>query len=134
MLIPAGGAAALRICALRDGETIVAALRCADSSYLVDHARAEFSCATQACEMPEAAIAAASSALQQLVPGPSGLVDGAELYGPICFQSGRFRRIALMPEVTARSGRALARGGDDQPWFTSVVRSPTRDSCSAARA
>src|SRR5258708_33133643 len=118
VLIPSGGEAAVRICALRDGETIVAALRCADSSYLVDHARAEFSVAPQAHEMPEAAIAAASPALEQLAPGPTGLVDGTELYGPISFQSGRFRRIALMPEVTAKSGRALARGADDQPWFT----------------
>jgi hypothetical protein len=47
----------------------------------------------------------------------SGLVDGAELYGPIAFQVGRFRRIALLPEVTARSCRALARAGDEQPWF-----------------
>jgi enediyne polyketide synthase len=118
VLIPSGGRAALRVCALRDGETIVAVLRCADSSYLIDHARAEFSVAADAHEMPEAAIAAASPALEQLAPGPSGLVDGTELYGPICFQSGRFRRIALMPEVTAKSGRALARAADDQPWFT----------------
>lgn len=118
VLIPSGGPAAVRICALREGETIVAALRCADSSYLVDHATAKFSVAPEAREMPEAAIAAASPALEQLAPGPSGLVDGTELYGPIGFQSGRFRRIALMPEVTARSGRALARGADDQPWFT----------------
>ena len=117
VLIPSGGQAGLRICALRDGETIVAALRCADSSYLVDHARAEFSCVPEAYEMPEAAIAAASPGLERLTTGSSGLVDGTELYGPICFQSGRFRRIALMPEVTAKSGRALARGNDDQPWF-----------------
>ena len=45
VLIPSGGEAVLRVCALRDGDRIVAALRCADSSYLVDHARAEFSCA-----------------------------------------------------------------------------------------
>jgi enediyne polyketide synthase len=117
VLIPSGGQASLRICALRDGDKIVAALRCADSSYLVDHVSAEFSCAPDARETPEGAIAAASLGLEQLAPGPSGLVDGTELYGPICFQSGRFRRIALMPEVTARSGRALARGTDDQPWF-----------------
>ena len=117
VLIPSSGQAGLRICALRDGERIVAALRCADSSYLIDHASAEFSCAADAHDTPEAAIAAASLGLGQLAPGPSGLVDGTELYGPICFQSGRFRRIALMPEVTARSGRALVRGADDLPWF-----------------
>ena len=117
VLIPSAGEAVLRVCAQRDGDTIVAALRCADSSYLTDHARAEFSCAADAPETPETPGAAASSALHQLVAGPSGLVDGAELYGPICFQAGRFRRVALLPEVTARSGRALARGSDDEPWF-----------------
>ena len=118
VLIPSAGEAVLRVCAQRDGDTIVAALRCADSSYLVDHARAEFSCAPEPHDVPESASAAASSALHQLVAGSSGLVDGAELYGPICFQSGRFRRVALLPEVTARSGRALARGADDEPWFS----------------
>ena len=118
VLIPSAGEAVLRVCAQRDGDTIVAALRCADSSYLVDHARAEFSCAPEPHDVSESASAAASSALHQLVAGSSGLVDGAELYGPICFQSGRFRRVALLPEVTARSGRALARGADDEPWFS----------------
>ena len=120
VLIPAGGEALLQVCALRDGNRIVTVLRCADSSYRVDHARAEFSCAPSLPglpEMPEARFAAASPALQQLVAGPSDLVDGAELYGPISFQSGRFRRIALLPEVTARSGRALARGADEHPWY-----------------
>jgi hypothetical protein len=117
VLIPTSTEAALRVCALRHGDAIVATLRCADSSYLVDHARAEFSCAADPDEIPQAA-AAGSSPLQQLGAGSSGLVDGAELYGPVCFQSGRFRRIALLPEVTARSGRAVVRGGDEQPWFS----------------
>ena len=47
----------------------------------------------------------------------TGLVDGAELYGPVCFQSGRFRRIAMLPEASSRSCRALARGADERPWF-----------------
>ena len=45
------------------------------------------------------------------------MVDGGELYGPVCFQTGRFRRIAGLPELTARSCRALARGPDDRAWF-----------------
>lgn len=151
VVIPASRQAALRICALRDGDAIIAALRCADSCYQVDHVRAEFSCTDGPDELPHAAAApvtaapataapataapataapAAASAgslpLQQLGAGPSGLVDGAELYGPVCFQSGRFRRIALLPEVTARSGRALARAADEHPWFT-TGRRLTRD-------
>jgi len=45
------------------------------------------------------------------------MVDGGELYGTVCFQAGRFRRIAGLPELTARSCRALARGPDDRAWF-----------------
>ncbi|HSR85832.1 MAG TPA: KR domain-containing protein, partial [Streptosporangiaceae bacterium] len=120
VLIPSGGEALLRVCALRDGNRVVAVLRCADSSFRVDHASAEFSCKPMLPglpDMPAAAFASASPALQQIVAGSADLVDGAELYGPISFQTGRFRRIALLPEVTARSGRALARGADDHPWY-----------------
>ena len=118
VVVPAGGQAELRICALRDGPLISAVLRCADSSFTVDHARAEFNCA-DCDELPPALMTpdTAQAALKQLVGAQSGLVDGAELYGPISFQDGRFRRIALLPEVTSRSCRALARGSDDQPWF-----------------
>jgi enediyne polyketide synthase len=118
IVIPAGSTAQLRICAQREGSVIVAALRCGDSSFAVDHAWAEFSCAGEADDLPGQLLAAAPSALSGLTAGTSGLVDGAELYGPIAFQSGRFRRVALLPEVTARSCRALARGADDQPWFS----------------
>ena len=117
VVIPPGGEAVLQILAHRDGDTIVTALRCSDSSYRVDHARAEFSCAAEQQDVTEVPSAVASAALNQFAASTSGLVDGAELYGPICFQSGRFRRIALLPEVTARSGRALARASDDRPWF-----------------
>ena len=47
-------------------------------------------------------------------------MDGTDLYGPVYFQTGRFRRVAFLPEVTSRSCRALVRGGDDQPWFGAV--------------
>ena len=117
VLIPSAGQAQLRVVAQRDGDTITAALRCADSSYRTDHATAQFSCVPQARETPGSPGAAASAALPQLAGSASGLVDGTELYGPICFQSGAFRRIALLPEVTARSGRALARGADELAWF-----------------
>ncbi len=42
----------------------------------------------------------------------------------MCFQAGRFRRIAAAPELTARSCRALARGTDDRPWFPGAGDEP----------
>src|SRR6202043_942116 len=47
-----------------------------------------------------------------------------DVYGPICFQRGPFRRVAFLPEVTARSCRALIRGADDRPWFTPTPAGP----------
>jgi len=117
IVVPAGGEAELRVSAQRTGDTITAVLRCSESSFAVDHARAEFPCAATQAEMPRAELAKAPAAMSKITSSSSGLVDGAELYGPISFQSGRFRRVALLPEVTARSCRALARGDDQKPWF-----------------
>jgi hypothetical protein len=116
VLIPDDDEEALRVCALRDGDFITTVLRSSGTSYRVDHASAVFSCAPP--PLPDAAVAVAPSAVPPLVSAAgTGLVDGAELYGSVCFQSGRFRRIALLPEVTPRSGRAIARASDEQPWF-----------------
>ncbi len=118
VLVPHVGETTVRVCAQRDGDTVIAALRSSASSYRVDHATASFR-----CRQPEAVAAAVSvSSPPRLVAAATGLVDGTELYGPVCFQSGRFHRIALLPEVTARSGRAIARGDDDQPWFAADSR------------
>jgi enediyne polyketide synthase len=117
MPVPLAGETTIRICAQRDGDTITAAVRSSDSSYQLDHAVAVFRCD----EPEEWAAAVPVSSPPRLAAATTGLVDGTELYGPVCFQSGRFRRIALLPEVTARSGRAIARGDDDQPWFASGI-------------
>ena len=128
VVIPAGqpdGQAVIRVCARRDGPTVRTALRSADSGFIVDHFRAAFSCPPD--KPPPGDRARASLFRDPGDPaagegpathvGSAGLVDGTEIYGPICFQSGRFRRVAFLPEVTPWSCRALLRGGDDQPWF-----------------
>jgi enediyne polyketide synthase len=120
IVIPAGAEAELRILAQRTGNTIATVLRCGDSSFAVDHVTAEFSSSGTQEDLPAATLGMSPSALPQLSASLSGLVDGAELYGPIAFQSGRFRRVALLQEVTTRSCRALARGTDEQPWFDPV--------------
>ena len=69
---------------------------------------------------PGASLAASLPELDEMPASDAGIVDGTELYGPVCFQSGQFRRAALLPEVTSRSCRALVRGGDGQPWFADL--------------
>ncbi|HEY4702405.1 MAG TPA: polyketide synthase dehydratase domain-containing protein, partial [Streptosporangiaceae bacterium] len=45
------------------------------------------------------------------------LVDGVDLYNSVCFQTGRFRRVAIVSGRPPRSCRAIVRGHDDAPWF-----------------
>jgi enediyne polyketide synthase len=120
VVVPAGSpdsAVVIRICALRDRDSVTVALRCEDSGLVVDHFRAQFSAADLGPDSAATSRAAGLPELEEMPASHSGIVDGTELYGPVCFQSGRLRRIALLPEVTSRSCRALVRGGDDQPWF-----------------
>jgi enediyne polyketide synthase len=127
VMLPAadsGGEILVRVCALADGGKITATLRCAESGLIVDHVRAEFRAvepagpggAASGAQWPGGRAAAGARAAGSRAAGP-GMVDGGELYGTVCFQAGRFRRIAGLPELTARSCRALARGPDDRAWF-----------------
>jgi hypothetical protein len=122
--VPAGGrnaGAVLRICALRTGDAVTVVLRCAATGFAVDHLRAEFT------TVPAAAGPMATAALPELgelAASDAGIVDGTEVYGPVCFQAGRFRRAALLPEVTSRSCRALLEPDDDQPWFAELGDEP----------
>jgi len=131
----ADGETVIRVCALRRGDSVEVVLRCGRDGFQVDHFRAHFalpgaprSVASGPADEASTEIGGAGHGL----PGPraggardrmasGGIVDGTDLYGPICFQSGRFRRVAFLPEVTSRSCRALVRGGDDQPWFGAVA-------------
>jgi hypothetical protein len=114
----------IRVCALRDGDTVWTAVRCADSGFDVDHYRAAFYC----CDTVSPVVPVSSEPGGRLDPrgadepvthvGSPGIIDGTELYGQVCFQSGRFRRVAFLPEVSAAGCRALASGGDDKQWFS----------------
>jgi enediyne polyketide synthase len=61
------------------------------------------------------------------VASAGGIVDGTDLYGPVFFQAGPFRRVAFLPELTSRSCSALIRGADDRPWFRPAEPEATED-------
>jgi enediyne polyketide synthase len=120
VVVPAGSDdahALIRICALATGGTVTAVLRCAESGFTTDHFRATFHSADTA-RATLRSLAARMPELDEMPADDSGIIDGTELYEEICFQSGQFRRAALLPEVTSRSCRALVRGGDPEVWFS----------------
>ena len=107
-------------------------LRCADSGFQVGHFRALFPlqpAAPTAQNSPEPAVAPRSGQTARLgltVASAGGIVDGTDLYGPVFFQAGAFRRVAFLPELTSRSCSALVRGADDRPWFRRPTAEPER--------
>jgi enediyne polyketide synthase len=138
VVIPPGaadGETVIRVCALRRGDSVEVVLRCGGDGFQVDHFRAHFALPGAARPLASGPADEASTEIGGAGHGrpgprsgrardrvaPAGIVDGTDLYGPICFQSGRFRRVAFLPEVTSRSCRALVRGGDAQPWFGAVA-------------
>jgi enediyne polyketide synthase len=116
---PDGGETVIRVCALSRDDEVETVLRCAATRFQVDHARAVFRAGGSA------RAGHAADGLRQRRPGtgavsPGGIVDGTDLYGPVFFQTGRFRRVAFLPETSSRDCRALVRGGDTSPWFGPV--------------
>ncbi len=112
----------IRVCAKREGKRVSTVLRSRDNGQWTDHCRAVFQ--SRAADGPpgQAAARSGGSAAGGFLGWGSSepaaaIVDSTDLYGPVCFQTGRFRRVAFLPELTSRRCRALVRGGDDQPWF-----------------
>jgi enediyne polyketide synthase len=119
VIIPGGSDdahALIRICVMRGAQEVTAVLRCPESGFAIDHFRATFHAADPA-RAAARSLAAIMPELDELPADDSRIIDGTELYEAICFQSGPFRRAALLPEVSSRSCRALVRGGDSEPWF-----------------
>jgi enediyne polyketide synthase len=80
-----------------------------------ESARAVFVGAPESREVAEPG-AAPSGDDAEAIP-PASLVDGVDLYNTVCFQTGRFRRVAIVSGRPPRSCRAIVRGHDDAPWF-----------------
>ena len=121
-----GAGTLIRICALRTGGAVTAVLRSEHSGFGVDHCRAVFGCQPPVPDRPRTELTAArrGSTGRRRAPvtgdggaGQAEAVDGADLYGQILFQAGRFRRLAAVGTVTAHSATAIARGADELPWF-----------------
>ncbi len=131
VVLPTGGReTTLRVCALLRDDSVETVLRAAGTGFSLDHFRAFFPLRPgaapggPAAERSGQAAAGGGQRLALAAAGPGRLVDGTDLYGPVLFQRGPFRRVAFLPEVTARSCRALIRGADDRPWFAATPPPP----------
>ncbi|HEY9241383.1 MAG TPA: KR domain-containing protein, partial [Streptosporangiaceae bacterium] len=135
----------LRVCALLREDSVETVLRAAGTGFSLDHFRAFFRLRPGADSPGPAGRPGGHSAAdghdaagrrgQRLGLGaavPGSIVDGTDVYGPICFQRGPFRRVAFLTEVTARSCRGLVRGADDRPWFTPAPPGPGQPAGAAA--
>jgi hypothetical protein len=138
LVIPEAGQAVLRIQARVSGDGVETVLHAGLGGELAEHARAVFvgAAASPPAASPPAASSLAASYLGAPVAAdaadarsPGGLpgiaedaaiLDGADLYGPVCFQTGRFRRVALVSGSPPGACRAIVRGRDDLPWFGCV--------------
>ena len=112
----------IRVCAKREGKRVTTVLRGRHDGQWTDHCRAVFP--ARAAEAPPGQPSASAAGRPagsrpgwRTAQTVTAILDSADLYGPVCFQAGRFRRVAFLPELTSRRCRALIRGGDDQPWF-----------------
>ena len=123
-IVLAGQATAvLRICALRADDTVSVIVRCDHTDFAVEHFGATFSCLPQATgSEPEPAESGPAASGKR---GGSGKrssagaseIDAAEIYGPVCFQAGRFRRLVSVRVAGSRTAIGLADDSDRRPWF-----------------
>jgi Polyketide synthase dehydratase/Acyl transferase domain len=115
--VAADGETLLRVRArVRDGgvETF---LHAGSGPQFAECARAVFVGAPASREVAEPGAEAAGDAGPM---PPAALVDGVDLYNTVCFQTGRFRRVAIVSGRPPRSCHAIVRGHDDAAWFEQV--------------
>jgi hypothetical protein len=115
IVLPAGklgSQTVIRLCAVRDGDSVTVLVRSDTSDFAVEHCRAVFSVAK-----PEPASALLAVSPQEANPRDQAAeaVFGSELYGSVCFQTGRFSRLATVRMAGSRAAIGLAEAADDLP-------------------
>ncbi|MGI9006756.1 MAG: beta-ketoacyl synthase N-terminal-like domain-containing protein [Streptosporangiaceae bacterium] len=124
VVLPPGTPAVIRISAVRDGDAISVRLRCDDSGFAVDHCRATFRAGRAE---PATAEPDGTGERQPEASGTeAATLPAGQIYGPVCFQAGRFRVLTQARPGPAGSATAAAAVASDEPWFGAVPppRSP----------
>ena len=115
--VAADGETLLRVRARVRADGVETFLHSGSGLQFAECARAVFVGAPESGEVAEPGAGAAPAGDDAEAVPPASLVDGVDLYNTVCFQTGRFRRVAIVSGRPPRSCRAIVRGHDDAPWF-----------------
>ncbi|MFF9090430.1 SDR family NAD(P)-dependent oxidoreductase [Streptomyces sp. NPDC014991] len=111
--VAAGATRTVRLCALVEDGAVTVALRSDETAFRADHFRAVFPLADSEGE----AEPTDSETLLPPVTGDDSEVPESDLYGPLYFHSGRFRRVEKLHGLRARQVRARLRAAAEADWF-----------------
>lgn len=113
IVVPADGSLTLRVAiVLRSPDEAMAVIRASDTDFQVDCFRALLR-----FDSPPADLSADEEAWWTHLPPPVPLTTTDELYGPLLFHSGRFRRVSGYRQIRARQCIAALTGDAGEPWF-----------------
>ncbi|MGW4422216.1 SDR family NAD(P)-dependent oxidoreductase [Streptosporangium sp. NPDC004631] len=107
VVVPDEGGTTIRVCALRHTRTVEVVVRGEETGFQADHFRAVFPVdpADETLAVPE------------LTRDGAEPLDAGDLYGALCFQTGRFQRVRELTLVEARGCRGELHGDDPDGWF-----------------
>ncbi|GAA2506639.1 SDR family NAD(P)-dependent oxidoreductase [Streptomyces gobitricini] len=111
--VPEEGPRTVRVCALHRGDRVETVLRSDEDDFCVDHFRAVF---PLSAPFPDG---------HRPSPGNTGdEVPAHELYGPLYFHTGPFRRVRSLTAPTARTCLADLGAASPTPWFPDPFAAP----------
>lgn len=107
VVVPDEGGTTIRVCALRHTRTVEVVVRSEETGFQADHFRAVFPVdpADETLAVPE------------LTRDGAEPLDAGDLYGALCFHTGRFQRVRELTLVEARGCRGELHGDDPDGWF-----------------
>ncbi|HEX6747358.1 MAG TPA: SDR family NAD(P)-dependent oxidoreductase [Longimicrobium sp.] len=112
VVVSAGGRTRVRLCALAHGDgSVEVALRSEATGFAADHFRAR-------CRFGAERASGRSGPVEAAPAGAEVALDPArELYGPLFFHGGRFRRVAAYRALRARACEAALSPDGGARWF-----------------
>jgi enediyne polyketide synthase len=106
IVLPGPHAPTIRLCALAAGDAVTVILRCESTGFAVDHFRGTFQPAT-----------APTVSQPGQAPEATGTIKAGDLYGPVCFQVGRFKRLTTVRFAGSKAATGVLDTAAEEPWW-----------------